>query len=347
MTDATGTDPAAQALSLPEELLLALLNEESGYFHQVPGWNLNCAMAGAALAELSLIGRIHQNQRIQIGVDATETGRPLLDPILREIVTEAEPHDARYWVERLAPQSESMISQALAGLVRRQILDLHPGEFYTFTKRHRRGETAPGEDYSAGEFVKARLTMIIFADAIPDPRDVAITGLVNACRAFHVMFPIDEEVEERIRFVSQMDLIGQAIAATVAESIIGPSLRRPSLTKPIPTVSVRDLVFNRNLREGRLPSAFASLAKKYGPVFEIRIPFRNNLIVLAGVETNKWAYNKGPLFLRAKEYFEGVDKAYWVSRSMHSVDGADHFRFRKSMQPAYARTTLTRRLGGL
>ena len=155
MTDATGTNPAAQALSLPEELLLALLNEESGYFHQVPGWNLNCAMAGAALAELSLIGRIHQNQRIQIGVDATETGRPLLDPILREIVTEAEPHDARYWVERLAPQSESMISQALAGLVRRQILDLHPGEFYTFTKRHRRGETAPGEDYSAGEFVKA------------------------------------------------------------------------------------------------------------------------------------------------------------------------------------------------
>ncbi len=344
MTDATGTDPAAQALSLPEELLLALLNEESGYFHQVPGWNLNCAMAGAALAELSLIGRIDTDLNSLILVDATETGRPLLDPTLREIVTEAEPNDARYWVGRLAPQSESMISQALAGLVRRQILDLHPGEFYTFTKRHRRGETALGEDYSAGEFIKARLTMIIFADAIPDPRDVAITGLVNACRAFHVMFPIDEEVEERIKFVSQMDLIGQAIAATVAESIIGLSLRRPSLTKPIPTVSVRDLVFNRNLREGRLPAAFASLAKKYGPVFEIRIPFRNNLIVLAGVETNKWAHNKGPLFLRAKEYFEGVDKAYGVSRSMHSVDDADHFRSRKSMQPAYARTTLTRRL---
>lgn len=37
MTSATasGKGPAAQALSLPEELLLALLNEESGYFHQV------------------------------------------------------------------------------------------------------------------------------------------------------------------------------------------------------------------------------------------------------------------------------------------------------------------------
>ena len=47
-----------QTLSLPEELILMLLNEESGYFHQVPGWDLNCTVAGAVLAELSLLGRI-------------------------------------------------------------------------------------------------------------------------------------------------------------------------------------------------------------------------------------------------------------------------------------------------
>ena len=342
---ATGTGSVVESLSLPEELLLALMNEESGYFHQVPGWNLNCAMAGAALAELSLMGRIDTDLESLILVDATETGHPLLDPILREIATEAESHDARYWVERLAPQSESMISQVLDRLVRRQIIDHHPGEFYTFTKRHRRSETAPGGDYTVGDFVKARLTTIIFADAIPSPREVIITGLVNACGVFNAMFQIDEEAEERIQFVSELDLIGQAIAAAVGESIIiGPTLRHPSLTKSIPTVSVRDLVFNRNLREGRLPAGFASLAEKYGPVFEIRIPFQKNLIVLAGVKTNEWAQSKGRLFLRSKEYFEGVDKAYGVSRSMHSVDGADHFRFRKSLQPAYAPRVLTRRL---
>ena len=341
---ATGTGQAAQALSLPEELLLALLNEESGYFHQVPGWNLHCAMAGAALAELSLIGRIDTDLQSLILLDATETGHPTLDPILREIASEAEPHDARYWVERLAPRSESVISEVLDGLVRQHIIDHHLGEFYTFTKRHRR-HTAPGEEYTVGDYVKARLTKIIFSDALPSPREVIITGLVNACRVFHVMFQIDEEVEERIQFVTQMGLIGQAIAAAVGENIIiGPTLRRPSLTKPIPNVSVRDLVFNRNLREGRLPAGFASLSEKYGPVFKIRIPFQQDIIVLAGVETNEWAQSKGRLFLRSKEYFEGVDKAYGVSRSMHSVDGADHFRFRKSLQPAYARSVLTRRL---
>ncbi len=344
MTGATGAGQATHLLSLPEELLLALLNEESGYFHQVPGWNLNCAMAGAALAELSLIGRIDTDPESLILLDATETGRSQLDPILREIASEEEPHDARYWVERLAPRSESLISQTLDELVRRQILDKHLGDFYTLANRHRR-DTALGEEYTAGDFVKARLVRIIFTDAIPSPREVIITGLVNACRAFHVMFQIDEHEEERIQFVSQMDLIGQAISEAVGESIIiGPTLRRPSLTKRIPTVSVRDLLFNRELREGRLPAGFAHLAEKYGPVFELRIPFQKNMIVLAGVETNKWTQSKGRLFLRSKEYFEGVDKAYGVSRSMHSVDGADHFRFRKSLQPAYARSVLTRRL---
>ena len=29
---------ALEPPSLPEELILMLLNEESGFFHQVPGW---------------------------------------------------------------------------------------------------------------------------------------------------------------------------------------------------------------------------------------------------------------------------------------------------------------------
>ena len=47
-----------RTLTLPEELVLMLLNEENGYFHQVPGWALNCAIVGASLAELSLQSRI-------------------------------------------------------------------------------------------------------------------------------------------------------------------------------------------------------------------------------------------------------------------------------------------------
>ncbi len=49
------------------EGVLTLLNEESGYFHQVPEWSLNRAKVGAARAKLSLIGRIDTSARIHSG----------------------------------------------------------------------------------------------------------------------------------------------------------------------------------------------------------------------------------------------------------------------------------------
>ena len=338
------TDRETSTLSLPEELLLAMLDEERGYFRQVDGWNLNCAMIGAALGELSLLGRIDTDLESLTLVDGTETDNPLLDPILRKIATEKKTHDARYWIERLAPQSESMISQALDGLVQQEILNMHTGGFYTFARHQRPGEVLGGEEHQTGDCVMAQLSRVIFTDELPSPRDVIITGLVNACHVFHQMYEIDEEVEKRIEFVCQMDLIGQAIAAAVSQSILAPTLRRPSLTKPIPKVSVREFVTDRELREGRLPIGFANLAAKYGPVFELQIPFRENVIFLAGVKANDWAQRMGRVFLRSKEYFEGVDKAYGVSRSMHSIDGADHFRFRKALNSAYSQRTLTKRV---
>ena len=344
LTHEAETGTPVQTLSLPEELLLALLNEESGYFHQVPGWNLNCAMAGAALAELSLIGRIDTDLESLILLDATATGHPLLDPILREIAAEPESHNTRYWIERLAPRSETVISQALTSLVRREILDLHPGEFYTFTKHHRRGESAQGEQYSAGEYVKARLTRIIFADEIPDPRDAIIAALVDACGVFNLMYQIDEELEERIQLVCKFDLIGRSIGEAVSDSIAAPVFRQPPLTKPIPRVSYLEMGFNRHLREGRLPALFASLAEKHGPVYKIPRPFQEPLIVLAGLQMNQWAHRQGRMYLRSHDYFQGVNDAYGSARSIHSMDGADHFRYRKAIQPAYARSTLTNRL---
>ena len=41
MVNAPTVEVAIPTLSLPEELILMLLNEETGYFHQVPGWHLN------------------------------------------------------------------------------------------------------------------------------------------------------------------------------------------------------------------------------------------------------------------------------------------------------------------
>ncbi len=107
----------SQALSLPEELILILLNEENGYFHQVPGWDLNCAVVGAVLAELSLISRIDTDLDSLFLLDKSSTGNPAMDPILEEIAGEPVRRNAQYWIERLAPRAESIIDLTLDRLV--------------------------------------------------------------------------------------------------------------------------------------------------------------------------------------------------------------------------------------
>lgn len=84
----TEVEANATPLSLLDELVLTLLNEESGYFRQVPGWTLNCAVVGAALAELSFLYRIDTDMESLILLDTKVTGDPCLDPILAEIAQE-------------------------------------------------------------------------------------------------------------------------------------------------------------------------------------------------------------------------------------------------------------------
>ncbi len=334
-----------QRLSLPEELILMLLNEETGYFHQVPGWDLNCAVVGAALAELSSMSRIDTDVESLILLDQTATGDPILDPILKEIANEPVQRNTQYWIERLAPHAESIIDLTLDRLVELKLLEHHEGEFWTLARSGWKSDMFSGsQDGTAAEFVKTRIRHVIFDNEIPEPRDVIIIALINTCDVLRFIFPLDEESEERIELICRLDLIGRSIVDAVAHNLAGPALRHAALTKPIPRVSLLRLVLNPHARGGNLPALFADLAKEYGPIFDIKFPFRERMIVLAGPRTNQWVHRHGRMYLRSKDYFEGMEKVYGASRTIHSLDGADHFRFRKAMQSSYSRASVLRRL---
>ena len=330
-----------QPLSLPEELVLTLLNEESGYFHQVPGWDLNCAVVGSLLAELSLMSRIDTDMKSLYIVDKTETGNPALDPILKEIAGEPTQRNAQYWIERLAPRAESIIDLTLDRLVDLKILEHHSGDFWTLA--HTAWQTDLFNNTPEGtavQFVRTRIGKAIINNEIPDPRDVIIICLVNTCDVFRFMFQLDEEAEERIQFICKMDLIGRSIADAVAHSLADPLLRRSALTKNIPAVPVRQLLLNPHVRHGNIPALFADLAEKHGPVFEIRRSFAKSKIFLAGPQTNRWAHRNGRMHLGAKDYFADFKKVYGASGVLPSLDGADHFRLRKAMSAAYSQGRL-------
>ena len=346
MTLTKGTE--STALSLPEELIIMLLNEETGYFHQVPGWDLNCAIAGAVIAELSLRSRIDTDMESLYLLDDTPTGDSTLDPILKEIADEPVRHNAQYWVERLAPRAESIIDLTLDRLTGLKILEHHDGEFWTLSRSAwSGGSLSDSRNGSATEFVRTRIDRVIFENELPDPRDIIIICLINTCDVFRFMFQLDEESEKRIGFICNMDLIAQSIATAVSQNFAGPLLRRSAFTKDIPRVSLRKMLFNPHLRNGNIPALFADLAKEYGPVFEVRPPFSKSMIFLAGPETNHWVHRRGRMYLRARDYFEGLEKVYGAAGVLPSLDGADHFRLRKSLSSAYSRKRLADQMDDL
>ena len=325
-----------------------LLNEENGYFHQVPGWDLNCAVVGAVLAELSLLSRIDTDMESLFLLDQTETGDPALDPILKEIASEPVQRSAQFWIERLAPRAESVIDLTLDRLVALKILEHHDGDFWTLARAVWQTELySNAQEGTAGQFIKTRISRAIFMNEVPDPRDVIVICLVNTCDVFRFIFQLDDESEKRIQLICKMDLIGRSIANAVAHNLAGPLLRHSALTKKIPAVPLRKVLFNPHVRKGNIPALFADLAQEYGPVFKIRPPFAKPMIFLAGPRTNRWTHKRGRMYLRAKDYFADFEKIYGACGVLPSLDGADHFRLRKSMSTAYSRRRLEGQLDQL
>ena len=342
MADSTAT---GRRLSLPEELVLMLLNEQNGYFHQVPGWDLNCAVTGAVLAELSLLLRIDTDLDSLVVVDATETGDSVLDAVLKEIADDPAKHGAVYWIERFAGRAESIIDETLDRLVGLGILEHHDGGFWTLaTARWYEELSGTSREGTVGQLVKTRVVKALFTDEIPDPRDIIVICLVNACDVFRVMFELDEETEERIDSICRMDLIGRSIAAAVEHNIASPMLRRSTLLKTIPVVALRRALLSRHVRSGNVPALFADLTKEYGPVFQVRPPFARPMTFLSGPEANRWVHRHGRLHLKAGNYFAEFEKVYGAHGVLPSLDGADHFRLRKAMGPAYSRARLSGQL---
>ena len=344
----TKEDLKIQTLTLPEELILMLLNEDNGYFHQVPGWDLNCAVAGAVLAELSLLSRVDTDMDSLFLVDSTETGDPALDPILKEIASEPMQRNTQFWIERLAPRAEEVIDLTLDRLVALKILEFHDGEFWTLAQTSWQTEVYDhSKDGTAGQFIKTRISRAIFMNEIPDPRDIIVICLVNTCDVFRFIFQLDETSEERIQLICKMDLIGRSIAHAVQDNIASPLRRHSALTKKMPVVPLRKLLLNPHLRSGNVPALFADLAREYGPVFKIRPPFAKPMIFLASPRANHWVNKRGRMHLRSRNYFAPFEATYGASGVLSALDGADHFQLRKAMAPAYSRGRLEGQLDQL
>ena len=200
-------------LRFAEEITLLMLNDEDGEFVHVPGWSMQCAYAGAALMDLALEYRIDTDLKRLVLLDPTPVGDDLLDPALALIAQSKETYDARYWIDQLADGAEELREKSLARLVERGILRREEGRFlWVFQSRR-----YPIVDGEAEREVKLRIMEVLFSNEIPDPRDIVLICLVDACGILRELLTAREleRASERIDQVRKLDLIGQAMSKAV------------------------------------------------------------------------------------------------------------------------------------
>ena len=332
-------------LTFLEEITMMLLNEESGYFEPVEEWRMSCVLAGAVLMDLALQDRIDTDLESLNLLDTTPTGDELLDPILKELAdAHEESKSVQYWVERMALKTQDLVQQSLERLAERGILEYQDGEFWVLARKVK-GSTQSG-DGSGEEYydVRAHIEQLLFSDEIPDPRDIAIVALMDTCGIFPMMLQDEYEyVKERIDLLSRMDLIAQSLASAVEQGFSAPITSRVIPRRTVPKVKFRDILFSKALRSGNFPRFFADLHEKYGSVCYIKKGGKD-IYVLTGADMNNWVNRKGRLFLRSQEYIQEFLKQWSVSRSVASLDGPEHFRFRKAMRDGVSKSIVDDRV---
>ncbi len=177
---------------------------------------LDCAFAGAVLMDLAFANRIDTDPETLFVVDPTPTGNPVLDRVLAKIAGRAETKDARSWIAALS-ESEAQVARETAtlNLVRLGIVSLPEGSVYGALGTRR----APVVDRAVRRDVGLRLAGALFSTDIPEPRDAALIGLVDACGMLGAVFT-DRDIEAcrpRLDLLRGMELITREIPGAISD----------------------------------------------------------------------------------------------------------------------------------
>ncbi len=212
-------------LRFAEEIILLLLNDDDGRFARVPSWSMDYALAGAVLMDLALENRIDTDLEKLVLVDSTPLSDSLLDPTLADIAA-GEERNARYWVEHTANRAAEIREEALNRLVEEGILQRKDDRFlWVFQSRR-----YPMVDGKEEREVRLRLMGVLFSDEIPDPRDIVLLSLTDACGILRSMLSRRElnSAAERIEQVRKLDLVGQATTQAIMdiEQFVATSVQR-------------------------------------------------------------------------------------------------------------------------
>lgn len=196
-------------LTLAEDIIILLLDDDTGKLASIDLMTLNYAMAGAVLMDLALRNKIDNDLESLIVADSTPTGLQMLDTYLDKISSENKENNTRYWLTELSNYGEDIVDSALNMLVEKKILKTEEKKILWVIGTR----VYPMIDDKEEKEVKRRIIDLLMSDVIPTPQDVVLVSLMDTCSLFTTILSSKEveRLSSRIEQIRKLDLIGQEV----------------------------------------------------------------------------------------------------------------------------------------
>ncbi len=198
--------------TLAEELLLFALDDEKGTTTWSSSGALPYALAGALLADLALLGRVHLAEKQKVVVlDGPPVDDDILDDALAIIENSKKQHDAKHWVTALHSKvkrlrdrlEERLVSQGILRKDEHRVLFLFPFERY------------PTADPSVERGLRDQVRVVFLENETPDARIVVLISLLKSCNLLDGLFSKEERsiVKDRAKAVIELQEAGATAGA--------------------------------------------------------------------------------------------------------------------------------------
>ena len=207
-------------LTFTEEVLLLLLHEGTGRLLPLEKITMNRVMSASALMELAFADRIDTDLEQLIIVNCEPVGIPVLDQVLQRIAGSNEIKDTKAWMDILTVEAGTAIRNwALGNLVEQGYLEHRVKKLLWVFKLDRYYPITSKKTKIQNENVKKRImSLLFFVEEIPEPRDLALICLVDACDILLTIFEERElnRIRPRLEQMRKIDLIGREMLGQIA-----------------------------------------------------------------------------------------------------------------------------------
>ncbi|WP_174612741.1 GOLPH3/VPS74 family protein [Virgibacillus ihumii] len=201
--------------TIAEELLLLAMDDEKGTVIFSASDSLNYGLAGAILAELTILERIELNDKKVVVINEEKTGVTFLDSVLTEIKQSDKSKKVDDWINRINSKMGQLRQDMIQLLVEKGILKEEEKKILWIFNQ----STYPTDQKIPEQEIRNRVHASLFGDKKPNARTAMLLSLIKSCNLVDEVFSKAEKKEatKRMDNIIKNHDYGKAVKASIEE----------------------------------------------------------------------------------------------------------------------------------